>query len=417
MEKSEIIEKPKEEAEKKAEEEAEDPKDVARAMLLDGVNNEEVAKMTGLSLRSIWGLKGALARSGKIMKREEIEIKEITGVTGRGEEGPFRREKSAPALIVEICKKYGVKDRAMRIVADRCQRVPGGVLHPSDFERLLMDLDSGLKKREAMLIAEEYDLALQRERAEREEGRRGYYAGGRGSERGRSYYSEEGDYYRRPRYEPSYEPRYDGYGRRNSPEHGRPEVTKFDFETFERRILDGVRKEKEEDRIDRLTENIRSISEDIATLATELKNIKDHPTAPQPQGESDYERTLKHTIERQDKRIDETMNELKEQGKEYRGLIREIREDHRGEVKGLEEKVSRAERGSRSAEGYQDDALRFADRGMSRLADVIEKKEPIKILIEKGGELLSGEERRPPERERVGESEIARKIPEEYLEL
>ena len=411
--KEEPKEEPKEEAEKKAEEPSEETKDLARAMLMERKTSEEVAKETGLPLRSIWGLKGALARSGKIMKRTELEKQKIIGTREEGK-APFRRDKSAPELIYEICDKYGIKDRARNIIVDRCKRVPGGTLHPGDFERLLMRLDTGLKKRdEATLVAEEYELALQGMSAGRQETRRGYYPGQGEVERGQSYYRKESDYYQPSRYE---QPRYDSYGRRIYPESGRSEVSRRDFEEFRRDILEGVRKEKEEDRVDKLTENIRSISEDIATLATELRNVKENPPVVTPQGESDYEKTLKHTIDRQDKRIDETMKEIKDQGKEYRDLIREIREDHRTEVKDLEEKASRAERDARSGEGYKDDTMRFADRGLNRLADVIEKKEPIKILVEKGGDLFS-EERKPPEREKTSRSEIADKIPSEYLEL
>ncbi|MBU1067576.1 hypothetical protein KKE60_07290, partial [Patescibacteria group bacterium] len=167
--------------------------DVARAMILEGVSVKEIAKETGLSKKAIWGIKGAMARDGMIKKKEEPpskrkKIKEEAVSIEDEEDGeeenedeeedlPFRRPESASALIKDICQKYGVAKRTIRIIADRCDRV--GVLHPADLERLLLDLKTGLKGREAVLIAEEYDMALrtQAEEQEQRQSRRSYGAG------------------------------------------------------------------------------------------------------------------------------------------------------------------------------------------------------------------------------------------------
>lgn len=398
--------------------EEEDAVEIAKTMLIEGVEVEKVAEDTGLPKRRIWSLKGNLVKAGKIPSKKELEIKEMAGVGTRGEEVPFRRGKSAPELIVEISKKYGVKDRATRIIADRCQRVPGGILHPSDFERLLMDLDSGLQRREAMLITEEYDLALQREKTEDESARRGYYPDRSSSREGRPYrYGETEDYGRPSRYEPGYEPSYDRYGRPATPEYGgRGEVSGRDLERLETRLLETIRREKEEDRMDKILDSMKNQSEDIATLATELKNLKENPpSTPQPSMEDNpYLKALELQLNISRDEAKATREETKEQAKEFRELIRDERKEHREILEKREREIKEAESRGRSGEGYRSDELRLASEGLHRVADVLEKKEPVKVVIEGAKKLVEKEEEKPPERKKLGETEVT--LPTEYLE-
>ena len=393
-------------------EEATDPKEVARTMLLGGAEVDEIVQKTGLSRNVIGGMKGRLAASKEIPTKKELQVKARAGVEdrGRGEDLPFRRGKSAPELIVEICDKYGVKERATSIIADRCKRVPGGILHPSDFERLLMDLDSGLKRREAMLIAEEYDLALQGERREDEEVRRGFYPDRRGEEvRGRHGYDD------RAREEWPYG--YDELGRRRGSRLDEPYSTPPLSEGRLMEILE--RRERDlEDKMTRgrLEEKIGALGEDMSVIATELKNLKEKPpTVPQPSMEDNpYMKALELQLKTTQEALKENRDDAKEQAREWRDLIKEERKEHRGEVEKLEKDVEETKKSAGRGEGYKDDSLRLASEGMNRLADVVEKKQPLRIIID-GVERMAGEGEKPPTREKVGESGVASKVPKEYL--
>lgn len=398
----------------------ETPKEIAKTMLIDRREVDEIAKETGLKKRSIWALKGALARAGKIPKRAEIEKQKLIGEEVPGVGMPFRREKSAPELVYEICEKYGVRDRAMKIIVDRCKRVPGGVIHPGDFERLLMRLDTGLKKRdEAMLIAEEYELALEAQKIGGEEFRRGYYATRRPTERGGgAYYPEERyrEEYPSYRYEREY-PHYDRYGRRLPPEYGgRPEVSRRDLEEFQRNILDAVRKEKEEDKFDKMFGMLKGHSEDIATIATEVQNIKEHPpTAGRSLEEDPYVKALNVHLEAARDESKSSREAMREQAKDLRGIITDERKEHKRDMERLEDKLRDAERerGRHTGEGYKSDEIKFASEGMHRLADVLERKKPLEVIAR----FAAPEEgKAPPERERIGKSGILEKVPKELVD-
>ena len=154
-------------------------------------------------------------------------------------------------------------------------------------------------------------------------------------------------------------------------------------------------------------------------MATELRNLKDNPPVVQPQGESDYEKTLKHTIERLDERgkeqrdrsdrdRTETKADLKEQREYYEGLI------DKQEARFKEDLDKRGTPYDTS--GYKDDSVRLAAEGLHEVADVMRSRgSPFRIIIE-GAKTLVGEGERPPQRERGRPASVADLVGPEYVE-
>ena len=400
---------------------SEDPKDIARAMLIAGITDEEVAEETGLSLRSVWGVKGALARSGQIPTRSEVKERERKkpgpaeeAFREEGEGVPFRRARPAHVLIESILNQFGVKDRARSLIVSRAERAGG--MHPSELERALMDLDTGLKKREVSYITEEYYLAIQQEEdmsRDRES---------------RSYPMRKGEPRRGAGYPTSYGGRdqptgagYDGDLERRPWDRSQryPDERMLD----ERRLTDILQRERrnweEQARKEREQETLGQLREDIGVMATELRNLKDNPPVVQPQGESDYEKMLKHTIERQDENMKglvdrsdkdrtETKTDLKEQREYYEGLI--DKQDAR-----FKEDLDK--RGTPyDTSGYKDDSVRLVAEGFHELADVLRSRgSPARIIVEAVAPILS-ETGPPPRRERQGPASVADLVGPDYVE-
>jgi len=407
----------------------EDPKDVARAMLMAGKSDEEVAEETGLKLRSVWGIKGGLTKSGHIPSRAErqrLERREPGPEESKfygeeeGDRIPFRRLAPPHVLVERVLKKFGVKDRSRDIIVDRC-RTAGG-MHPSELEKALRSLDTGLSKvSEINFIVEDYYLSLQAEEDKSREfsagsgsfpirrGEPGYSGGrypvGEDQPTGRQWDYDKG-FERRPWDRSSDSGREGGLTRRDLMDI---------LERRERDLEDRMRRSTLEDKMG-------SIGEDISVLATELRNLKEHPPTapPAPQGPSEYEKALEHTIERQDRRQDELMTLVKEERSEAKVDMKELRDTYGGRVKELQEDLKTAERkaSSRSTtEGYKSDDMRLAADGFNRLADIFESRgSPVRILVE-GIPNLLGEGERPPPRERGQPASVADLVGPEYVEV
>ena len=421
--------------------------DVARAMILEGANIIEITQETGLSKKAVWGIKGAMARDGMIKKKEEppskrkkIKDEAISIPTeddedregdeeDEGEGLPFRRPESASDLIRDICQKYGVSKRAVRIIADRCNRV--GVLHPADLERLLLDLKTGLKGREAVLIAEEYDMALRTQADEQEQrmSRRSYGTGYRTppstrSIRGQPYLYEEEQEPQQQSWTPKYPPTT-RYGEEAPPS----EVTGEDLEEMKESILEAIgeklEKKKQEDRLDKILNEIRDQGKTIINLQNELRDVKEHPPTVEKVGESDYEKTLKHTVGQQTKKSDELGKIIREDQKTFKSDMKQIRDEHqttidrilkanKEDVKELREYYQREIGNKRSTEGYTSDEVRLVAEGIHEGFELLNRKKPAELLVK----LVTEKDQLPaqPERERVDESNIASQVPKEMVE-
>ena len=418
MENNKEAPKPSEEP---SDEPSDDPKDVARAMLMAGKTDEEVAEETGLGIRSVWGVKGALARSGQIPTRSELRERERKKpgpaeqeFRDEGEGVPFRRSRPAHVLIESILNQFGVKDRARDLIVSRAERA--GSMHPSELERSLSDLDTGLKKREVSYITEEYWLAMQQEEdLSRDRESRSYRMLRSEQGRGAGYPTRYG---RRDYPSTGYD---EGFERRpwdRSYDSGREGgLTRGDLmdilERRERDLEDRMRRSTLEDKMS-------SIGEDIGVLATELRNLKENPpTAPAPQGPSDYEKALEHTIERQDKRQDELMNLLRSERAETKEDLKETREiyEKRMEKQEKDFKEELDKKGTPfDTSGYRDDSVRLAAEGLHEVADVMRSRgSPFRIIVE-GLPGLMGEGERPPQRERGSPASVADLVGPEYVE-
>ena len=420
------LEEPSEEPSEDSSEAYEESKDVARGMLLEGIPFKEVAEETGLGIKSVYGIKGGLVKAGHIpttAERKRMERKkpgsEEQAFLEEEEEGgkiPFRRPVPHHVLVERTLRKFGVKDRTKDIIVDRCKTA--GSMHPSEFEGALLKLDTGLKRSETNFMVEDYYLALQAEHEkerefsdgrswpmQRGESRRGEGFstgyGGRGSQPsdGRDY-----DLGGRP-----WDRQRRGYGEE-------PLTTRHLTDILERER----RSWEEQARKEREQETLGQLREDIGVMATELRNIKENPPVqPTPQGPSDYERTLEHTIDRQDKRQDELMTLVKEERSEAKEDMKELRDTYGGRVDKLQEDLKASERraSSRSTtEGYRSDEIRLvADMG-NKFTDVLrERGSPIRIVFENLPNLL-GEAERLPQRERGQPASVADLVGSEYVE-
>ena len=410
---------------RKTEKEEEDPKEVAKAMLIDGYDRDEVIdeiqEVTGLPKRTIWAIKGSLARSGDIPTKSQLSriVREKPGPEAQKfkeelEGVPFRRPRPPHVLVEAILTQFGVKERAKEIIISRCKRAGG--MHPSELERALMDLDTGVNRKEASYVTEEYYLAIQ---AEEEATRQ---AEGRTwpMRRGESGYGGTygGGYPKRDQPDTGYDRGSErrSWDRYESGREERPLTTRDLMDILERRERDL------EDRMRRSTleDKMGSISEDISVLATELRNLKDNPPMqPQPQGEGDFVKALQHTIERQDRRQDELMDIVRTERGEAKDDAKELREIYEKRLENQEKKLREEidRKGTPyDTTGYRDDGVRLAAEGLHEMADVMRARgSPFKIMIE-GLPTILGESGPPPQRERGRPASVADLVGPDYVE-
>ena len=253
-----------------------DPKDVAKAMLIDCYDREdifdEIKEVTGLSKGKIFKIKMALAISGEIPTKAELRRRERPGheetFLEEPEGVPFSRSQPSHVLIEGILAQFGIKERAKDIIISRCKRAGG--MHPSELERALVDLDSGVTLDEARYVTEEYYLALQ---AEKEANRQA-----------------EGGAWMTQRREPEprgvYDGRYLGMGEpqtgyRHDIERGpreRPPETKREESLTMREVMDILKRQErdwdERIRMERTRKELEGLQKDMRVLVTEIRNLK-----------------------------------------------------------------------------------------------------------------------------------------------
>jgi len=165
----------------------------------------------------------------------------------------------------------------------------------------------------------------------------------------------------------------------------------------------------------------------VIKLGEEIKALKEHPPVSTPPNvvtkeelekmrADSYIETLKLQLESLKEDRKELLSTLKEDRERFREEFRILREWYDKKIEKMEEELKEAERrAGRTTEGYRSDEIRFAAEGLHRFADVIEKKEPVRIIVERAPELL-GLEKPPPRRERGKPSSVADLVGEEYVE-
>lgn len=347
----------------------------------------------------------------KVEKKPEWEEEE-------GGKIPFRRPRPPHVILESILEEFGVKSPAIKIIVTRCERL--GELHPTEVQRMLLDLDSGLKSREASYVADEYYFALQKEHEVEEYGGRTVYPkfGGEG-EYGTAY-----GWGRREYGGTQYTPSTSLYPKRSWEEpSGAGTLTEQRLmEILERRDRDFQERFRREKMEDTLTELMKQ----VINLSNEIKNLKENPPSSIPSDvvtkadlekrEADsYMRMLERQVDTLEKAVDKYENLIKESEEKHRTQLKEIQQGYKDDLKELRRELDEARKHSeRTSEGYKEDAYRFAAEGMHRVADILEKKEPIKIAVETWKTTQEGQ--KIPPKEKVGEEEITSQIPEEYLE-
>ncbi|HDN18288.1 MAG TPA: hypothetical protein ENF41_04425 [Candidatus Bathyarchaeota archaeon] len=326
---------------------------------------------------------------------------------------PFRREKTAKDIIAEICEKYGVKERAKQIILSWCDKVPNKELHPNHFEKLLLTLDSGVTKKEAEIIVEEYEIALRTLHGEKEE-----YAG-----RDVFYYSPpEADVPRRYY--------YDAHGRVSparpatmfyyppkpqytlTPEDIKGIVEKMLFEREKERELQELR-----EKIVKLESSIeKKISDAIKEAVSQLVSVTQPP--PNVVTQEDIKELIKELRQDYEKKYLEKMLEVeKEQRERDREMLERVIDSYEKKIEKLEEELKKRSQPVKvSSEGYKDDAVRLLADTISALD--LSNRRPLSEIKEIAIKLMPAvSETKPQKRTKVpGKSRIEEFIPEELVE-
>lgn len=360
---------------------------------------------------------GAVVRRIKKEKKHRAEERRET---------PFRRPKTSKELVEEICDKYQVKERAKRIIADWCDRVPGGVLHPAHFEKLLLDLDSGVSKKEATLIAEEYEFALQKAQAEARElgvSRPFYYTP--------SY--DVSTYTGRviPPYQPEYPaPTYtarDIYGRPVTTPPGyraafgqpaypmyppQPVLSRQEIERiFEEKASKLLEEKRRRDELETLKQQVANVPKIVEETVTKVVPQTPPNVVTTEQLKDVLEKeTVKTQLEVQSKQI-EMWKDL------YNKALDEVRKTREEWAKDREEFLKKVEESKKpvqiSTQGYQRDEVRL----LADAVQVLGQKTPVKDL----GSILirffpREQQAVQAPKEKVGESKITEMLPKELVE-
>lgn len=342
---------------------------------------------------------------------------------------PFRRPRPPHLVLNDILKEFGVKSSARTLIVRRCKRA--GEIHPTDLQRMLRDLDSGVKGKETSYIAEEYYYALESESQEQAEysGRRTYprsstrsestRGGGmfmptssrRGSRSSRSYDSRQS--YRSKRKEP--------WERSDEPLDRQTlmDILERRDREFEQR-MERQKREKE----------LGNLREMVVQLTTELKNMKENPPSAVPpdvvtkadlmeKEQTSYVKALQLQMENLKEDRKELMGTLKEDRNRHREDLKELQQAYNEQLEGLQKKLEeerrRAQRGVSS--DWERDEFKLAAEGMNRLTDVLDRKSPIRDLTEAIPQLMQAQQQGPPEqRQRMGQSSVADLVGEDYTE-
>jgi len=350
-------------------------------------------------------------------KEEEEEYEEERGRV------PFRRPRPAWVILKQILDEFGVKPAAKKIIVARCRRI--GELHPTEVQRMLMDLDSGLNHKEAGYVADEYYFALQSEQQETEEyeGMTTYPRWERGGGYGGATYGWS-------RYETS---------RTGYPIPPRTYTSRHPWEQpsgvlTEDRLMEILaqrdREFEERLRQRRLEDNLTQLMKQVINLSNEIKNIKENPPSVVPpdvvtkadlerERADSYMKMLERQVDALEKAVEKYEAALKEAESRHEKIVEKIEQRYREEIKELRNKLEDTiRRSSRSIEGYRDDSVRLAADALNRAADILEKKEPVKVIIQGMGKLAEQQEQTTvqPPKEKVGEQTITEQLPPELIE-
>ena len=325
----------------------------------------------------------------------------------------FRTPPTPTQIMVSVLVDWEVNEKVINRITKLAEREGEAGLHPSTLRQILIDMDSGKKAKEIAYIVDDYANGLSKAVEDDRRGGSRLYPSYR---RDRDPYDDQFGRFPAPSRFGEDEFYEDRFGRRHpyppqwaERQQGRSE----DLSTLEERITQKVSsmltKTKAEDAQDKLMEAMRQNSEDIVTIATELKSLKENPpTSPdKPLTENPYVLMLQEQLRIAREDAKNINAEMKDQRKEMNDII--IRKDQ--ELRTLE-----SSRHARSTEGYTEDSSRLAAEGMHEVADVLRNREPIRLIVE-GARNLIGTEEKAPEREKVGgESKIISSVPQEYLE-
>ena len=181
----------------------------------------------------------------------------------------------------------------------------------------------------------------------------------------------------------------------------------------------------------RLEDNLTQLMKQVINLSNEIKNIKENPPSAIPpnvvtreelekQRADSYMKMLERQVEMLEKTVEKYESALKEAEARHEKILDKVESRYREEIKEMQKKVEDLMRRSvRTTEGYKDDSIRLAAEALNRAADILERKEPVKVIVEGMGKLAAEEQGQAvtqPPKEKVGEQTITEQLPPELIE-
>ena len=306
---------------------------------------------------------------------EDEEDLQSEGAGEGREEGPteplFRNPTPPHILLKKILNEYTVKPRVVERIVSRCQRM-GTAMDPNEVGRMLMDMASGVKEREASYVVEDYVLALQNEeqRTRDIESRRSAYPTRRSSD----YRPSTSSYSPRPTSEIS---RFYESGK-----------TSFTAEEVMKMMDERDREAERRRREEQNERDARETHDLIRDLQAELEELRENPpVADNPDiltrkdlaeaQNATLLETLKMQLEQSRLDAQRTRDEMKDMMKEHRDDIKELRDASMKQIDKLQGEVKEEQKRALSkpvTEGFQGDEARLAAEALHQVADVMKSR-------------------------------------------
>lgn len=341
-------------------------------------------------------------------------------------ESLYKRPRKPTEILKGICEEYNCKDRFIKFITKRSKR-QGGIT-PEEFRYRLDRMNSGFNNEEEVRdIAEDYAYSLESEQEKAEE-------------LGRPV-----DYpiQTRPNRSTSTRPTRQGYsardsglrtGRTASIRRGMQEsydeepLTAADVQMLLRETLE---EKKEKDKIDAAQDKIDKLTDLIQAQQQQIQQVQQQASQPVvPEGvvtkqdlekrDSDiYVKHLEETRQQQNQRINDMLNELKQEREksteDREKLLDQIQEEREKAFDELRRESSRS-----AADGYKKDEMKLTADAMHRAADLMETRSkqgrPIEIAL-RGIEHLDRPRQRPKREKKEGSRKIGLSgIEEEFID-
>ena len=323
---------------------------------------------------------------------EEREEEEEGGIS------LFERPKPPHKVLEEVLREFGVNEKFIEIAVKRSRRIGG--IHPTDLRNMLWAMRSlsGVRDREtAAYIADEYALALQAEQRKAQElGLNISYPIGPSGRRDSYYISDYGlspSYSRPPTFTSVSTGAGYGYGQ---PRYSAPQAQPLTREEIAMMIRQALEEKRTREELQELRESQIRLQQEtqmqlmkiqqefqkqILQLAESFKDTMQTTIEKILESQKNVVTTdkLAEILEKREK--DAYLRYLEKKSEDDRKMIEMLLKHYEKKFEEFKKLLEEKER-HKAAEGYKTDEMRLAAEAMHRVADVIEKKQPLKVIVE-----------------------------------